>query len=43
MIVSVETNNHVAYDELEGIFKANSIHYKDVKHSTFDDSEQKKY
>ena len=42
LVVYVETNNHVAYDELERIFDTNAIHCKDVKHSTFDDSEQTK-
>ena len=43
MITSMETNNHVAYDELEGIFDANAIHCKEVKHSTSNDSKQSKY
>ena len=42
MIESAEANNHVASDELEGIFDANMIHCKEVKYSTSDDSEQSK-
>ena len=30
MIAYVETNNHVALDEIEGIFYANVIHCKEV-------------
>ena len=30
MIESAEANNHVASDELEGIFDVNSIYFKEV-------------
>ena len=39
MISSVERNNHVASDEIEGIFITDSIHCKEVTHCTSDDSE----
>ena len=43
MIASVEKNNHVSSDELEGIFNANVIDFKEVKYSTSYDSEKSKY
>ena len=42
MTTSVETNYHIASDEIDRIFDANAIHCNEVKHSTSDDSEQLK-
>ena len=36
----VETNHHIASDEVDRIFDGNAIHCTEVKHSTSDDSEQ---
>ena len=39
---SVETNYHIAYDEIDRIFDGKKIHCTEVKHYTSDDSEQLK-
>ena len=38
MTTSVETNYHIASDEIDRIFDGNAIHCNEVKHSTSDDS-----
>ena len=43
MTASVETNYHIASDEIDRIYDVNAIHCTEVKHSTSDDSEQLKY
>ena len=42
MTTYVETNYHIASDEIDRIFDGNSIHCTEVKHCTSDDSEQLK-
>ena len=42
MNASVETNYHIASDEIDRIFYGNAIHFTEVKHSTSDDSEHLK-
>ena len=42
MTVTVETNYHIAYDEIYRIFDGNAVHCIEVKNSTSDDSEQLK-
>ena len=42
MTASVETNHHIAYDEIDRIFDGNAILCIEVKNSTSDDSEQLK-
>ena len=42
MTTSVETNYHIASDEIDRIFDGNAINCTEVKHSTSDDSEQLK-
>ena len=42
MTASVETNYHIASDEIDRIFDGNAIHCTEVKHSTSDESEQLK-
>ena len=39
---SMETNYHIASDEIDRIFDGNEIHCTEVKHSTSDYSEQLK-
>ena len=36
MTASVETNYHIASDEIDRIFDGNAIHFAKVKHSTSD-------
>ena len=43
MTASVETNYHIASNEIDRIFDSNSIHCTEVKHYTSDGSEPKKY
>ena len=40
---SVEKNYHIASDEIDRLFDGNVIHFNEIKHSTYDDSEQLKY
>ena len=42
MTAFVETNYHIASNEIDRTFDGNAIHYTKVKHSTPDDSEQLK-
>ena len=42
MTASVNTNYHIASDEIDIIFDGNAIHCTEVKNSTSDDSEQLK-
>ena len=42
MIASVDTNYHIASDEIDRMFDGNAIHCTEVKHSTSDDYEQLK-
>ena len=42
MTASVETNYHIASDEIDRIFDGNAIYCNENKHSTSDDSEQLK-
>ena len=42
MTVSMETNYHIASDEIDRIFDENAIHCNEVKISTSDDYEQLK-
>ena len=42
MTASVETNYHIASDEIDRIFDGNAMHCTEAKHSTSDDSEQLK-
>ena len=43
MTASVETNYHIASNEIDRIFDANVVHCTEVKHSTSGDCEQLKY
>ena len=43
MTASVETNYHIASNEVDRIFDRNAIHCTEVKHYTSDDSVQLKY
>ena len=42
MTASVETNHHIASDEIDRIVDGNAIHCTEVKNSTSDDYEQLK-
>ena len=42
MTASVETNYHIASNKIDRIFDGNSIHFNEVKYSTYGDSEQLK-
>ena len=42
MTASVETNYHIASDEIDRIFDVNAKRCTEVKHSTSDESEQLK-
>ena len=42
MTATVETNYHIASDEIDTIFDINAIYCNEVKHSTSDDYEQLK-
>ena len=39
----LETNYHIAFDEIDRVFGGNAIHCAEVKHSTSDDYKQLKY
>ena len=42
MTADMETNYHIASDEIDRIFDGNAIHFTEVKYHTSDDSEQLK-